>query len=173
MKTRAGLLVWGALSLAGLALVWQTAHPPAWVSWEEGQLPGTPELRVEDRTLTIWEGDALLWETEPGIQVQDVLREDLDRDGGEEILVLCWRRGTYGPNRPFWVKENPRHWSQHIFIYRWTGEEMKPLWMASELGRQVESWTFDPVRRLVLTDRQGRTTAWDWRDWGLTNIPLR
>ena len=135
---------------------------------------GEPEAMVlADRTLQVLDGEAVLWQTAEGVLVQDALWCDIDRDGGRELLLLCWRRGRYGPSRPFWEEEKTDWgWSQHIFLYRWTGETMRPLWMASDVGREVTGWSFDETRRLTLTDRDGQVTAWDWVSWGLTNIPL-
>ena len=146
---------------------------PRWIAWQERVLEGeTERVVLEDRTLRLLSGDTVLWQSEEEAPVQDVLWCDIDRDGGRELLLLCWRRGRYGPSRPFWEEENDRGWSQHIFIYRWTGETMRPLWMTSDLGREVTGWSFDETRRLTLTDRVGEVTAWDWVSWGLTNIPL-
>lgn len=49
-----------------------------------------------------------------------------------------------------------KSWFQHIFISDWTGETVKPIWMASDLGVEVESWSFDSARRLTLLERSGR-----------------
>lgn len=49
---------------------------------------------------------------------------------------------------------------------------MQPLWMASDIGMEVVSWQFDPEARLLITDRSGNVTAWDWLTWGLTAIAL-
>lgn len=117
------------------------------------------------------EDEVICWQSEDGIPVQDVLWEDIDHDDEPELLLLCWRRGKYGNSRPFWAEEDDNSWSQHIFIYDWDGAKMKPIWMASDLGREVVQWNFSQWDRLLLTDRNGTQTAWDWDTWGLTNIP--
>lgn len=150
---------------------------PLWISWQDarisGESSGEPDVVVlENKTVRVQRKEEIIWESERGIRVQDVLWCDIDHDDARELLLLCWRRGRYGDSRPFWVEEDEKSWSQHIFIYEWEGNTMRPVWMASELGREVESWAFDEERRLVLTDRRGEETAWDWLSWGLTNIPL-
>ncbi len=180
VKRRTCLLLLAAACLlaAGFAAAVRSgAFLPGWISWEAGAITGgAPEepeaIVLEDRGLRVLSGGETAWETAPGIRVQSFLWCDIDRDGAKELLLLCWRRGYYGESRPFWVEENDEGWSQHIFIYAWDGETMVPRWMASDLGREVVSWRFHPVQRLVLTDREGAVTAWDWRTWGLTNIPL-
>ena len=173
----AGIAAVFIAAIALFAALYSKAVPPRWVPWQEARLTGTTpgepdEILLENRTLRVRTAGETVWETEPEVPVQDVLWQDIDHDGSRELLLLCWRQGRYGDSRPFWVEENDTSWSQHIFIYDWTGETMRPIWMASELGREVETWSFDETRRLMLTDRRGEETAWDWLSWGLTNIPL-
>ncbi len=159
--------------LAAAGLLAAASLPPGWISWQEKQLPrqsGQPALMLRDKALWAELDGEWTRQTGPELLVQDVLRCDIDRDGAPELLLLCWKRGRYGQSRPFWVEEDPPGWSQHIFIYRWTGQSLRPLWMASELGREVVQWRFDETERLQITDRRGQTTAWDWVSWGLSCI---
>ena len=161
-----------------LFAVWHGGNSlPDWIRWEQAEFfggTGEPErICLEDRRLAVMAGEEILWQLETDVPVQSFLWCDINHDGAGELLLLCWRQGRYGDSRPFWVEEDEESWSQHIFIYQWTGETMRPLWMASDLGREVESWHFDGQQRLVITDRTGETTAWDWVSWGLSNIPLK
>lgn len=171
MKRRLALS--GALLLAvGLAALWLLTRPPLWVKWERRTITDASRtVTLRHRRVTVAENNAALWQSEDGVLVQDVLWEDIDHDDQPELLLLCWRRGKYGDSRPFWVEEDENSWSQHIFIYDWLDGTAKPIWMASDLGREVVSWSFSPRERLILTDRAGTQTAWDWQTWGLTNIP--
>lgn len=160
------------LLAAGLAALWLLTRPPLWVKWERKALSGgSLTITLQGRRVTVAEENAVLWQSEDGILVQDVLWEDIDHDDEPELLLLCWRRGKYGDSRPFWVEEDDDSWSQHIFLYDWLDGTAKPIWMASELGREVVRWSFSPRDRLLLTDREGEQTAWDWQTWGLTSIP--
>ena len=165
------LLLWGALPAEG---------PPAWVAWHAADLEGQPALGeperivLEGRGVHIWAGGAVVWQSQTDQPVQDVLWCDVDHDGQRELLLLCWRQGRYGESRPFWEEEDrDTAWSQHIFIYDWTGETVRPIWMASDLGMEVEAWSFDPDTRLTLTERSGRESRWDWVSWGLSALPQR
>ena len=68
-----------------------------------------------------------------------------------------------------------KSWSQHIYIYDWTEEGIRPIWMASDIGMDAERWRFDERERLVITERNGRESAWDWLTWGLSALgnPVR
>ena len=171
----AALIAAALLAAIGLFALWRGDSPPGWVRWEQGEVSGGgggPErIRLAGRRHRVTAGEEVLWQPEEGVLVQSFLWCDINHDGAEELLLLCWKRGRYGDSRPFWVVEEDTSWSQHIFIYQWTGETMRPLWMASDLGREVEAWRFDEENRLTLTDRAGRVTAWDWVTWGLSAIP--
>ena len=147
---------------------------PAWISWETEQLQGRPEagepeeITLERRTVTVFDQGEAVWQSDREIRVQDVLWGDIDHDGAKELMLLCWKRGRYGDSRPFWVKEDEKSWSQHIYLYDWTDGEIRPIWMASDIGMDAVSWSFDESSRLVITDRNGTQSAWDWLSWGLS-----
>ena len=85
-------------------------------------------------------------------------------------LLLVWRWGRFGKSRPFWKTGPDWGWSQHIDIYDWTGKNFRPAWMASDIGLDAAAWQFDEQQRLVITERNGRESAWDWISWGLVRI---
>lgn len=153
------------------------AFLPGWIEWGQGQVAG--ECTEEPESIQLERGDLwatlageTVWSIDSAVRVQNFLYCDIDRDGARELLVLCWSWGRYGESRPFWVERDECGWFQHIYIYRWEGDGMRPIWMASDIGREVGTWYFDETERLVITDRKGTVTAWDWRSWGLENIPL-
>ena len=146
---------------------------PVWVAWSEKSIDSkTEDLKIElkNRGVSVVKDQKTVWKTERGIYVQDVLWEDIDHDGSNELMILCWKRGRYGDSRPFWVENDEKNWSQHIFLYDWSGETMRPIWMASDLGMEVEAWSFTNHTRLLLTDREGNRSAWDWISWGLSSV---
>lgn len=149
---------------------------PAWISWEKGQIQcqpgvGEPEkIILECRTVSVFDQGEAVWQSDREIRVQDVLWGDIDHDGANELILLCWKRGRYGDSRPFWVTEDEKTWSQHIYLYDWTDGEIRPIWMASDIGLDVAEWSFDETARLVLTDRSGEQSTWDWISWGLSRL---
>ena len=154
--------VWGICQQSGMLL-------PGWISWQEKILSErSPAITLKDKTLTVTAGKNLVWQSDPAWRVQDALWCDIDHDDANELLLLCWKRGLYGESRPFWIKHDPPLWSQHIFIYEWDSEKIRPVWMASSLNREVVAWHFTPQGRLLLEERTGSTTRWDWLTWGLT-----
>lgn len=112
-------------------------------------------------------GDSDTWQSEPAWHVQDFLTCDIDRDGSTELLLLVWRRGNYGPSKPFWVKRNDTSWSQHIFIYNRQGDTFVPQWMSSQLRPKVARWAVQGTDTLFILTPDGTETLWQWGQWGL------
>lgn len=130
----AALAVGACLLVIGLWWAAQEDDPPEWVVWHTADLAGEPawgepeRITLENRRVALWSGDEKVWQSEPDEPVQDVLWCDIDHDGRRELMLLCWRQGRYGQSRPFWEEETEEQvWSQHIFIYDWTGETAKPI----------------------------------------------
>ncbi|WP_434309094.1 CapA family protein [Hominifimenecus sp. rT4P-3] len=152
---------------------------PSWACWQNRQIqtgeegPGT--IILENRRVTVSKQGEILWQSPDECRVQDVLWCDIDRDQEMEMILLCWRVGTYGKARPFWVeeKDNEKEWSQHIDIYDWRANEnrMAPIWMASDIGVDAVKWAYDDTRRyLLIQERDGDVSGWAWLQWGLESI---
>lgn len=110
--------------------------------------------------------------SEPGWRVNDFLVGDLDRDGREELVLLVWRRGHYGPSHPFWVSRNEYAYSQHIFIYRQEEGKVQPVWMSSSLDPRVKSWSMTEQGCLRILTPSGEDTLWGWGSWGLERLDV-
>ncbi len=113
--------------------------------------------------------------SEPGWRVRGFLTGDLDADGADELALLVWRRGFYGPSRPFWQTGRDTRYSQHIFLYRWQDGGVRPFWMSSGLNPEVASWSMTGDGCLAIRTTGGEDTLWGWRGWGLERLdaPLR
>lgn len=165
-----------AAAAAAACLLHRALLPPLWVRWQTAERTASDDnaqrivLTLEKKRVQVMQNGENLWQSDHGVLVQDMLWCDIDHDGEEELMLLCWRRGRYGPSRPFWVTEDEKGWSQHIFIYDWTGQDMKPIWMASDIGLDAVSWRFDEKERLVITGRDGAESRWDWISWGLSAL---
>ena len=199
-KYRWLLFLLGAGILLYLTVSLLRDRPPSWVEWQEKteSLRAAGESHAEDRTaltkgtgenaqtssvtleftlrnrkLTAAAKGKILWSTDPKWQVQDFLTADLDGDEKEELILLLWKKGRYGEHRPFWVKEDEKTYSQHIFLYDVTQEgELHPKWFASNLGREVTHMDLISagVNVLALEDREDTVTCWIWQSWGLKQI---
>lgn len=161
---------------AVLYLLWDRgAFLPGWIPWQSGEVcDGQPgcEILLRDRRVTVRRQEEILWESPKEVKVQQALWADVDNDGKEELVLLCWKKGRYGKSRPFWVERDEKKWSQHLFVYEYDQGVIRSKWMSSYLGMDVESVAVNgekaPLSRLYLTDREGKVSCWRWDFWGFT-----
>lgn len=146
---------------------------PQWVQWENRSLcsqSGSYEISLRDRSVSIRYGGQVIWDSPEVVKVQDVLSSDIDNDGEEELVLLCWKRGRYGKYKPFWIEEDEKEWSQHIFVYEYVQGEIRPKWMSSYIGQDVaqiaDNGREAPNCCLLLTDLEGKVNCWMWDSWG-------
>ena len=166
-----GWALYGALTLATvLLLLWYRGVflPCRSSRTAQAELGGRPcTLTLENGAFDVQDGKTELWRSEAALRVQDFLTLDIDRDGETELVLLVWRRGNYGPSKPFWVRRNDTNWSQHLFIYNWQNDAPAPQWMSSALRPQVKAWAAQPDGQLQITTPQDEQTLWRWGQWGL------
>ncbi|MCR5301105.1 MAG: hypothetical protein K6E49_01545 [Lachnospiraceae bacterium] len=135
----------------------------------KSQRYGDIEVTEDGRRLWVYKNDRLIWQLPQKIRAQDFFLDDIDHDGEKELVILCWRVGRFGRRRPTWVETDEKTWSQHIFIYEIRDDDVKPKWMASDIG--VDAVSFDHSDGVVIiTDTKGEVTKWKWVSWGLEKI---
>ena len=206
-------LTLGMLLLAGV-LYLRGAFLPRHLSWERGEesipvftaaeaagkdpLSGSDKdseiqsgasqnltLRIRNRHFSLLDSEKECYAAPKDVLAQNVLAADIDHDGVNEVLLLCWRRANYGSSQPFWTKGNDRSFSQHLFIYKFitTREDgqpdpiepgdpadnltLRPIFMSSDLGTAYISMSADEEARIHLTDPDGSDTVWVWNYWGM------
>lgn len=155
-------------------LLWRNgAFLPKWISWENKTICEKAQqyqVNLADKIVRVIQDDEVIWESPANIKVQEILLCDIDRDKQEELLVLCWKIGRYGKRMPFWVENDEKTWSQHLFVYEYQKKEIRPKWMSSYIGHDISVMQHNgkepPYTRLWLTDLDGKTSSWMWDSWG-------
>ena len=104
------------LPAAPAAGTWQT--PAGALGWQLSAVGG----------FAVTDGETTLWQADPAWRVTGALTGDLDADGADELALLVWRRGFYGPSRPFWREADAagRVYTQHQQTYRGTVAQFDP-----------------------------------------------
>lgn len=169
-----GLLVTAISTGSVLYYLWQDgAFLPGWIIWQDRHATdgsGTYGITLDKRTVEVRYQDSLIWTSPEKVKVQDILCCDIDNDGTDELLLLCWKIGRYGKYRPFWVKEDEDTWSQHLFVYEFAGDSIRAKWMSSYMGIDVTDMAAGQIgadkTRLLLVDRQKMVSYWYWDSWG-------
>ena len=139
------------------------------------------ECVLKDKRLSVYHSDKLVWISDRDFFVQAMFVADIDpkEEKGvseqrarskEEIVVLLWKKGRYGMYRPFWVNEDEKGFSQHIFVYNTVNEEVKPRWGSSYMGKEASSMSFSENGILFLNHKGASETAWKWYSFGFEKL---
>lgn len=172
------------IAISGLILIavvavfmwFRGAFLPRWITWKnkETVYSDKAEILLKRKHLSVnlkGGGDSgTVWESEDEWLVSDCLVGDIDHDDEDEIILLVWKRGSYGRFKPIWVEEDDKSWSQHIFIYDFIDERddrLKPIWMSSEMGIEASDIKLDEEEALHIITPEGKDTVWYWQNWGL------
>lgn len=185
----AAILAAGGVILLFLWLLWGYRYSmPRWIDWKTGtfsDISGQYEVVLKHKALKVIYDNDVIWETPKNIRIQDAMSCDIDGDGTDELILLCWKVGRFGTSRPFWVEEDEETWSQHIFVYSCEGGAIKPKWMSSYIGVDVTKMAASDRsevltggitehgcaagrQHLLLTDLEGKMSSWLWESWGFT-----
>ncbi len=152
-------------------LWWFGMFLPHWIGWQELSFPyEDATVRLEDRCMKLLVNERTCFVTNRDWFVQDVLCQDINCDGMDELVLLVWKHGSYGDHLPLWVKHNDIRLEQHIFIYQWDSSRenrLKPVWMSSTLGYEVSTIARGTDDGLIVTDREDKSLLWRWEDFGL------
>ncbi len=151
---------------------------PRWVEWhatdfKENIDHDETEERIVLKNRTLWIDEERM--SEEGWLVSDVQIADIDRDDTKEILLLVWNQNAYGKYHPFWVEEKKNTFYQHLYIFSYANDKLKPFWMSSALHPNIKIMTIDNGI-LFIEDPDGEKSQWAWNEWGIerideTNIP--
>lgn len=141
------------------------------IYWQEGDFAFEEgEIKVRNRSALIYYEGAEVWRTPWNVNVQQCIVSDVDMDGHDELLMLVWKRGSYGPHMPFWEKRNDNHLAQHIFIYKWEpkrASKIHAIWMSSAVSENFNSMSSDKLGRIYIRENDGKLSAWYWENFGL------
>ena len=169
---------------------------PPWIQWHEKELrilpgegqEGTAKLHQQRFSLYLHrdgaeraakydadsglrlnsgEGDSCIFESEKSWKVSDMQLGDIDGDGQPELLLLVWKRGSFGNHLPFWIEKNDEDYSQHVFIYRFEQGALRSMWMSSASSIPIRDWSLDESGRLSVQQPDGRESCFVWSGFGL------
>lgn len=129
---------------------------------------GSQEIfTLKYRALTVEKDGAVIWESDDDWRVDDFLVYDINADGSMDLLVLLWKRGSFGAYAPIWVdKEADDEMTQHMFIYSWE-DGWRPLWMSSKLIPEIREWNMTEEGKIHIITDSGEDTLWQWGSWGI------
>lgn len=168
------------MALAGLGAIchmpWNRADfLPDWIVWENAAFSdssGRYEIRLSHKRVQVKYDTTVIWDSPENVKIQKALSCDIDNDHADELVLLCWKVGRYGRHRPFWVEADEDTWSQHLFVYEYSPDAVRPKWMSSYIGQDVADITSNekeaPHIRLWFRAPDDGMSSWVWDSWGFT-----
>ncbi len=101
-----------------------------------------------------------------GRYTSDAWVRDIDHDGMPEVVTLTWKRGSFGPYRPFWHTDEDDEMTQHLFVFSYVDGELRDKWLSSDVRMEIHAAQMDAAGRLTLTLTDGSQEICEWQDWG-------
>lgn len=124
-------------------------------------------IKLKNHTISIEINNEIIWTSDHDWRVTDYITGDINHDGKEELLILLWKKGSYGEHLPIWEKENDNKKSQHIFIYEWQDSSINSIWMSSKLRPEIKRWEMLEDNQIHIITRKNEDTIWRWNYFGL------
>ena len=135
---------------------------------------------LRDKRVRVYVDKRLIWQSDMTWFVQDMFVCDIDKDSAkdkvrknekseEELVLLLWKEGRFGQSRPFFIEDDEKDYSQHIFTYNIEAGELIEKWCSSYIGENVNEMEFvDDI--LYLTHFSGEKTRWKWYSFGFEKL---
>jgi len=138
---------------------------------------------IKNNILYIHNDNQVIWQSNPEWRVENVILADIDNDGKIDIITSVWKMGKYGPDLPFWIKENINEWGNHLFIYKWEDNGVKLFWGSSTIDAPIKEMAVEDVNNdgqndLVVLEGDYQEpvdeladylTVWHWDEWSFYN----
>ncbi|MBO8128633.1 MAG: VCBS repeat-containing protein [Peptococcaceae bacterium] len=141
---------------------------------------GTGEIyTLLDGRLRVAAGAKMIWHSPGGWWVDDFVLGDANNDGIPDLNLLVWKAGSFGPCKPFWIKQEDRSIKNHFFIFDLVDGSFKPVWQSSNLDRPnyaviLKDLDEDGENELIAVEgsytdsKVKRITIWKWNGWGFS-----
>ncbi len=138
---------------------------------------------LENYGLRIIENDVEVWASPAEWRVSSFAFGDTNHDDKKDLLIVAWKKGSFGEDKPFWVNMNDKEIRCHLFIFNLTEDQVKPVWMSSALHRPINSLEVQDINqdgknellvyegsyslpsRFMSLDAS-EPTLWQWQGWG-------
>jgi poly-gamma-glutamate synthesis protein (capsule biosynthesis protein) len=133
------------------------------------------ELKVKTNSQIIWQSPDNWW-------VDNFFLGDSNNDNIQELNLLVWKSGSFGPHKPFWITNEDMSIKNHLFIFKLVNNRIKPVWQSSNLDQPnyettLEDLDGDGKNELVVTEgyylnpNYRDVSIWKWNGWGFTKVP--
>lgn len=137
------------------------------------------KFMLKDGKIEIRKDNKLIWYSPEEWWVDYFFIGDADNDGINELCLLVWKVGSFGPNRPFWIEEEDTSFRNHLFLFKLIDGEIKPVWQSSNLDKPnfyatLVDYNDDGKNELLVIEgsytdfKLRKRTIWQWNGWGFS-----
>jgi hypothetical protein len=146
---------------------------------------------LKNKQLTITQEGQEIWQSSAGWQVTAFVLADATNDGRDDLLLVVWKKESFGLDKPFWITEDDQRLSNHLFVLNLIQGKMRPVWFSSALDQPIQALEVKDIdqdgknelvvqeKRSWLTRIRGRggssresITYWQWKSWGFDRIEV-
>lgn len=158
---------------------------PKGINWEEKtyeeEIDGKHmRFVLEDKIASVYVDGKMIWHSDDSYFVQDMFVADIDEgvkyDGinknvnaDKELVLLLWKEGRYGVHKPFWVGDDEKDFSQHLFTYNIFDDKVKSKWGSSFMGEVAKEMSFKNGILFIKTETNVES-AWKWYSFGFEKL---
>ncbi len=145
---------------------------------------------MEDHNLKIIENELQLWKSPADWRVTSMVIGDANHDNQEDLIMVVWKKGSFGQDKPFWIHMDDKQIRCHLFLYDLAGDHAKPLWMSSALDQPIKSLQIQDMNEdgkneliiqegsysflsCVLNFHASEPALWQWKGWGFYQLDDR
>lgn len=143
---------------------------------------------LENQQLLVFENGEEIWHSPQEWHIKQIKLADADNNQQEEVLLVLWKKGSYGKSKPFWFTGTDNEYSCHLFVYKILAGKMKEVWCSSALefpiiNLEVKDTNGDGRNELNVTEgpRTGfayalrqcfiqQESKWIWNGWGFERV---
>lgn len=107
----------------------------------------TETYMLKDKQLSVTQDGQEIWRSPADWQVTAFVLADATNDGLDDLLLVVWKAGSFGRDKPFWVKEEDTRLSNHLFVLNLRQGLLKQVWFSSALDRPIQRLTVQDIDR--------------------------
>lgn len=148
---------------------------------------GKPEIySLYRHRVSVIDQGRTIWRSPPSWKVDSFHLADATNDGRTDLVLVVWKKGSFGPHKPFWITTRDNRISNHLFLFNLEAGKIHSLWMSSALDHpiyrlEIKDQNHDNRNELLVSEnplvkmpfipaRAFHTTMWQWKTWGFFRI---
>jgi len=185
----AGLFIFGGYQLVSSQLFYGYDKTEVVREYDLDRDGQTEHYVLKAQQLTVTKEGQEIWQSSADWQVTGFVLADATNDGRDDLLLVVWKPGSFGRDKPFWISVDDQRLSNHLFVLDLIQGKLRPVWFSSALDRPIQALEVNDIEsdgknELVVQEerswwdriRERRVpseesiTYWQWKSWGFYQV---